>query len=328
MKDFLDKEIRNINKKLENWMKDEKKYIYLYGRPFQSNNIFLSLINKAVNENKKILYIYGKEEIDRELIKEVSLSGRKKASYTRNGLSNSDIVFMSFKHTYNIIKNYDLIIIDDISTYFKVDKNSLEGLYKKCIEHGKKIIIYTIETNSFLEDGNDISSLGIRNRFVEPRVITTRIDLKKDIPYSLYDYILWFRERRGKVVFWVPYYEDIESLYYYYINEIKLEGVKIFKADEYKTDLNIKDRAIFIITNSMEELSKFSNLDGIVVLFADNFKVDYKKIIYMCGKLTKNNDTMSELILVSKDETDEIEKARSLTRRFNKKLWDENYLKI
>lgn len=328
MKDFLDKEIKNINRRLENWIKDEKKYIYLYGRPFQSNNIFSNLINKVVNENKKILYIYGKEEIDRELIKEVNLGGRKKASYTRNGLSNSDIVFMSFKHTYNIIKNYDLIIIDDISTYFKGDKISLEGVYKKCIEHGKKVIIYTIETNAFLEDGNDISSFGMQNRFVEPRVITTRIDLKKDIPYSLYDYILWFRERRGKVVFWVPYYEDIESLYYYYVNEIKLEGVKIFKSDEYKTDLNIKDRAIFIITNSMEELSGFSNLDGIVVLFADNLKVDYKKIIYMCGKLTNNNDTMSELILVSKDETDEIEKARSLTRKFNKKLWDENYLKI
>ncbi|MGL4874563.1 MAG: hypothetical protein ACRC30_07935 [Clostridium sp.] len=327
MKKNLNKEIKNFNKKINNWIKDEKKYIYLYGRPFQSNNIFLELIKNILNEGKKVLYIWGKEEIDRELIKGLNLE-KKKVSYTRNGLSNSDLVFMSFKHTYNIIKDYDLIIIDDISTYFKVSKISLEGLYKKCIQHTRKIIIYTIETNAFLENGDDVSSFQMKNRFVEPRVITTRIDLKKDIPYSLYDYIVWFKERRGKVVFWVPYYEEIESLYHYYVNEIKLDGVKIFKVDEYKDDLNIKDRAIFIITNSMEELSGFSNLDGIVVLFADNLKVDYKKIIYMCGKLTKNNDTMSELILVSKDETEEIEKARNLTRKFNKKLWDENYLKI
>ncbi|MGL5649517.1 MAG: hypothetical protein ACRDDY_16885 [Clostridium sp.] len=328
MRENINKEMKNINRKLEEWIKGDEECINFYGRPFQSNTIFSEIISKIVRKDKKILYIYGKEEVDAKLIDKINLGKEKKVLYTRNGLSDVDIAFMSFKYTYNITKYYDLIIIDDISTYFKVNKESLEGLYKKCKEHTRKIIIYSIETNSISNNGNDVSRFKMKNRFVEPRVITTRIDLKKDIPNSLYEYILWFKERKSKVVFWVPYYDEIESLYYYYVNEIKLEGVKIFKSEEYKNDLNTENKAIFIITNSMEELGGFEKLDGIIALFADNIKVDYKKIIYMCGKVTRNNDIMAEVILVSRTETDEMDRARSLTRKFNKKLWDEEYLKI
>lgn len=313
-------EMKNINKKIESFIGSEEGTIQLYGRPFQNNSILINAISKVIEENGHILYIWGYENVSKKIYKEINKIG--KVAYSINGLSEANLVFMDFKHTYNIVKNYDLIIIDDVSTYFKINEFSLEGLYNKCKAHTKKIIVYGIESCAFKKDGIDLSRLDAKERFLEPRVITTRIDLKTDIPYSLYDYILWFRKRKSKIAFWVPYNEDIESLYYYYLNEIKLEGVKIIRGNEYKNDLNIKDRAIFIITNNMEELCKISKLDGIIALFADNEKLDYKKVIYMCGQVTNK---MGEVILVCKNETDEIEKARKLTRDFNKKLWDEKF---
>lgn len=313
-------EIKAINKKLNNFLENDLSLLQFYGRPFQSNSIFSEIISKIVEKGGHILYIWGYENLNKEIYRQLGNKG--KIAYSVNGLSEANLVYMSFKHTYNISRDYDLIIIDDVSTYFKINEFAVEGLYNKCKVHSKKIIIYGIQSCSFNQDGIDLSSLNVRERFLEPRVITTRIDLKKDIPYSLYDYILWFKSRRSKIAFWVPYADDVESLYHYYLKEINLDNVKIIKETEYKNDLNIKDRAIFIITNNMEALCNISRLDGIVALFADNIKLDYKKIIYMCGQITRET---GEVILVSRNETEEIEKARKLTRNFNKKLWDEKF---
>ncbi|WP_288480229.1 hypothetical protein [uncultured Clostridium sp.] len=328
MKRNVNKELKNLNKAMEIWLASNENLLFMYGRPFQSNTIFIDIIRKVIKNDGKVLYLWGNEGVSSEIVKGLSLEKGKKISYSKDGLSNSNLVFMSFKYTYNIIKNYDLVIIDDISTYFKMNSFGLESLYNKCRIHSKKIIVYGIESCSFVNRIIDISNFKITNRFLEPRTITTRIDLNKDIPYSLYDYILWFKERKSKIAFFVPYYEDIENLYNYYVKEIKIEGVKVIKAENYKNDLNIKDRAIFIITNNMEDVCKISQLDGIVTLFADNDKIDYKKILYMCGKLTTNNDNISEVILVCKEVTKEIEKASKLTREFNKKLWEEHYLSL
>ena len=66
-----------------------------------------------------------------------------------------------------------------------------------------------------------------------------------------------------------------------------------------------------------------SALDGIILLFADNYNIDFKKILFMCAKVSKSKGQFKEMLLVCNTETEEIDKAREISRSFNKLLWEE-----
>ena len=70
------------------------------------------------------------------------------------------------------------------------------------------------------------------------------------------------------------------------------------------------------------------NIDdvNVILLFADDIYYSYKKIIYTCGAIESKSDLPSEVIMVSKEVSEEMDKARSITRMFNRKLWEKNYL--
>ena len=66
---------------------------------------------------------------------------------------------------------------------------------------------------------------------------------------------------------------------------------------------------------------------NIIVLFADDIYYSYKKIVYMCGSINSTREIQSELIMVSKDISQDMDNAKSITREFNRRLWEKQYLK-
>ena len=85
--------------------------------------------------------------------------------------------------------------------------------------------------------------------------------------------------------------------------------------------------SLFIITNNCGQyMNNIPNVN-IIVLFADDIYYSYKKIVYMCGSINSISEIQSELILVSKEISEDIDNAKNITREFNKVLWEKQYLR-
>ena len=48
----------------------------------------------------------------------------------------------------------------------------------------------------------------------------------------------------------------------------------------------------------------------------------------MCASLDNSREIQSELIMVSREISQDMDCARSITREFNKRLWEKQYLKL
>lgn len=91
-------------------------------------------------------------------------------------------------------------------------------------------------------------------------------------------------------------------VYDYFCNKLKLSNVKVIKVsgnDDIKKSEKVskyKDKAIFIITNKIEELLEYCYMDDAVVLFADNERYTYKKLLYICGQIRNVNLKLPEVL--------------------------------
>lgn len=317
------KELVYIKRKINNYLQGEENLITVLGKPLDSNEILYDTIKNIIKKRGNVLYIWGNSKIDKRLVTYINKENEY-YSYTREDTINKNLVFMNFKYLYNINRQYDLVIIDDISAYSKLSKESFKSLYKKIRRYTDKVILYSWIQ---FDEGSSINALNIDKKiFVEPRVITTRIDLKNDIPYVLYEYILWFKDNKKNVITYVPYKDDVGNVFHYYNKKVKLSDakeIKIYREKIKDSVLKFKDKSIFLITNNIEEVLETPNIDGIILLFADNYNIDFKKILFMCAKVSKSKGQFKEMILVCNTETEEIDKAREVARSFNKLLWEE-----
>ena len=101
--------------------------------------------------------------------------------------------------------------------------------------------------------------------------------------------------------------------------------IRVSEVEEFKRCsrvLKYKDKAIFIITDKVKELSEYCLVNDAVILFADDIRYTYKKIMYLCGKIGQINDELPEVLLVSNNISNDIDKAKELSREFNKKIWE------
>ncbi|NGT25984.1 hypothetical protein [Clostridium perfringens] len=303
---------------LKKWyVKSNDRFINLICEPYQKLNFIESLIGDCLINNEKVLYV-----------------GKSRKVCKNEQLNSMNFDFVNFNNIFNIKKNFDLIIYDDVSLYS--NKSSIECnedlMYLKRLS--KKIVICSVD-----KVFNNIKHIEILNNqrkthFLEPRLITTRVNLETSMPYTLYDYIEWFiREKRIWVVY-VPNKFNLNKIYEYYTEDLNLENkVKIVKEDKKNSFLNIvnesrfKKEGIIFITDSLHEyFDSIPECDMVIYSFEKDI-VDYKKIIFACGALCKDKCTGREVILLSNEEGDNIETARRLARGFNKTLWRESEIR-
>ncbi|AQW24717.1 hypothetical protein ACSXBA_03460 [Clostridium perfringens] len=303
---------------LKKWyLKSNDRFINLICEPYQKLNFIESLISDCLINNEKVLYV-----------------GKSRKVCKNEQLNSMNFDFVNFNNIFNIKKNFDLIIYDDVSLYS--NKSSIECnedlMYLKRLS--KKIVICSVD-----KVFNNIKHIEILNNqrkthFLEPRLITTRVNLETSMPYTLYDYIEWFIREKRILVVYVPNKFNLNKIYEYYTEDLNLENkVKIVKEDKKNSFLNIvnesrfKKEGIIFITDSLHEyFDSIPECDMVIYSFEKDI-VDYKKIIFACGALCKDKCTGREVILLSNEEGDNIETARRLARGFNKTLWRESEIR-
>ena len=303
---------------LKKWyVKSNDRFINLICEPYQKLNFIESLIGDCLINNEKVLYV-----------------GKSRKVCKNEQLNSMNFDFVNFNNIFNIKKNFDLIIYDDVSLYS--NKSSIECnedlMYLKRLS--KKIVICSVD-----KVFNNIKHIEILNNqrkthFLEPRLITTRVNLETSMPYTLYDYIEWFIREKRILVVYVPNKFNLNKIYEYYNEDLNLENkVKIVKEDKKNSFLNIvnesrfKKEGIIFITDSLHEyFDSIPECDMVIYSFEKDI-VDYKKIIFACGALCKDKCTGREVILLSNEEGDNIETARRLARGFNKTLWRESEIR-
>ncbi|AXH53366.1 hypothetical protein [Clostridium perfringens] len=303
---------------LKKWyVKSNDRFINLICEPYQKLNFIESLISDCLINNEKVLYV-----------------GKSRKVCKNEQLNSMNFDFVNFNNIFNIKKNFDLIIYDDVSLYS--NKSSIECnedlMYLKRLS--KKIVICSVD-----KVFNNIKHIEILNNqrkthFLEPRLITTRVNLETSMPYTLYDYIEWFIREKRILVVYVPNKFNLNKIYEYYTEDLNLENkVKIVKEDKKNSFLNIvnesrfKKEGIIFITDSLHEyFDSIPECDMVIYSFEKDI-VDYKKIIFACGALCKDKCTGREVILLSNEEGDNIETARRLARGFNKTLWRESEIR-
>lgn len=303
---------------LKKWyVKSNDRFINLICEPYQKLNFIESLISDCLINNEKVLYV-----------------GKSRKVCKNEQLNSMNFNFVNFNNLFNIKKNFDLIIYDDVSLYS--NKSSIECnedlMYLKRLS--KKIVICSVD-----KIFNNIKHIEILNNqrktyFLEPRLITTRVNLENSMPYTLYDYIEWFIREKRILVVYVPNKFNLNKIYEYYTEDLNLENkVKIVKEDKKNSFLKIvnesrfKKEGIIFITDSLHEyFDSIPECDMVIYSFEKDI-VDYKKIIFACGALCKNKCTGREVILLSNEEGDNIETARRLARGFNKTLWRESEIR-
>lgn len=303
---------------LKKWyVKSNDRFINLICEPYQKLNFIESLISDCLINNEKVLYV-----------------GKSRKVCKNEQLNSMNFNFVNFNNLFNIKKNFDLIIYDDVSLYS--NKSSIECnediMYLKRLS--KKIVICSVD-----KVFNNIKHIEILNNqrktyFLEPRLITTRVNLENSMPYTLYDYIEWFIREKRILVVYVPNKFNLNKIYEYYTKDLNLENkVKIVKEDKKNSFLKIvnesrfKKEGIIFITDSLHEyFDSIPECDMVIYSFEKDI-VDYKKIIFACGALCKNKCTGREVILLSNEEGDNIETARRLARGFNETLWRESEIR-
>lgn len=303
---------------LKKWyVKSNDRFINLICEPYQKLNFIESLISDCLINNEKVLYV-----------------GKSREVCKSEQLNSMNFDFVNFNNLFNIKKNFNLIIYDDVSLYS--NKSSIECnedlMYLKRLS--KKIVICSVD-----KVFNNIKHIEILNNqrkehFLEPRLITTRVNLETSMPYTLYDYIEWFIREKRILVVYVPNKFNLNKIYEYYTEDLNLENkVKIVKEDKKNSFLKIvnesrfKKEGVIFITDSLHEyFDSIPECDMVIYSFEKDI-VDYKKIIFACGALCKNKCTGREVILLSNEEGDNIETARRLARGFNKTLWRESEIR-
>lgn len=303
---------------LKKWyVKSNDRFINLICEPYQKLNFIESLISDCLINNEKVLYV-----------------GKSRKVCKNEQLNSMNFDFVNFNNIFNIKKNFDLIIYDDVSLYS--NKSSIECnedlMYLKRLS--KKIVICSVD-----KVFNNIKHIEILNNqrkahFLEPRLITTRVNLETSMPYTLYDYIEWFIREKRILVVYVPNKFNLNKIYEYYTEDLNLENkVKIVKEDKKNSFLKIvnesrfKKEGVIFITDSLHEyFDSIPECDMVIYSFEKDI-VDYKKIIFACGALCKNKCTGREVILLSNEEGENIETARRLARGFNETLWRESKIR-
>ena len=327
------KELSNAFKKINKWYGKRTKVLNIKTRPFNSIEIFSNIINKVLYENKKILYIFCSEEKDYIKVRINDIYKFLDNTIISKQLE-SNIHFVNIGDIEGVDKFYDLVIVDDISLFSKISneyiRESIENVYWK----SNKIIIYSSEYIFPIGEKIELNYILSDDPMVEPRLISTRIRLEENIPISLFEYFKWFKESKKIVLVVVPSEEKLNKVYNHYyevLRDLDIRVVRYTKNQDFKFIKDIIDgysNSLFIVTNNCGQyMNNILNVN-IIILFADDIYYSYKKIVYMCASLNNSREIKSELIMVSREVSQDMDYAKNITREFNKKLWEKQYLKL
>ena len=329
--------IGKISEDVFKWSMGDSHALNLITIPF--NNI-LKILNRTImnriNNNEKVIYITNEEAEDISLTEGLGINIRDllHLGYCENKGEQPPLVITNHENSVFITEKFDLVIYDNINCFS--DYSSIEILDimgRLCLDTGKLI---ACSFESVFKNSMNISFPIMENGrpFVEPRNVLTRIDLNNNIPSVIFEFLKWSLSTQRKVIIYAPEYKKTRRIFEYILTfkeEFNKDVLIYLKED---MDLNILKKFIsqssgVLITDCLNRItSSIKDLD-VMVFFADDKTFDYKKLLYICGKVGRSEFlTSGEVIFVANSETDDMEKVKSLARNINKEAWEIGLLKL
>lgn len=218
---------------------------------------------------------------------------------------------------------YHTIIIDDLSAYSNYSKLDLIEMVDYLYKKAKRIIIFSIEEILKNCDFLYITTQGRESHFIEPRIIISKLNLKKKIPNIITDYFEYFSKLGHNTIIYVGknerdmFYDNLNKYLYIF------DDIKVYKdVNNYEVIKLIlsSGNKIIIIEDVDKIIDKLDNSNFIIYSASREF-FTYKKIVFICGRLTLLEQE-SEMIIVSKQDSKEIDEAKNISRCFNKIVWE------
>lgn len=297
--------VKNIDDgilKIKDVLKKNNRAINIIMEPYKSKEIIEKFIGE--NKDKRILYLsFKKSEIESQVIYD-------------------SLVFDNFT---KITKSYDLIIIDDLSFYSNYNLAAFIEIINLAYKRSEKIMIFSIEKILEKTPSIYITTQRKETHFKEPRGIVSRFDLREKIPLIFYNYLEWFASKNENVIIYVEKdkAEDIYNKFIEYKKVFESMDVIFYKGrgkDLIET-LNKRKSSIIIYDNIEVLIDNLKNAN--VIMYNDNKNFyNYKEIVFVCGRYSMLTEK-KEIILLSKKESINIDKARKIARIYNEIAWRE-----
>ncbi len=309
-------------KKLIKWFFNSKdEFFNVVCHPLYDLNLIVCFLSEILDSHKKVLYITQ------------NFSYVKKILYNKKVSQRDSIIFSKIEDVYKLNSNFDLIIFDDVNINSDFKDSSIISFLKN-IKCQKKVVLTMKEilnNNLVYEISKDLEI------FKEPRTVCTKIDLDFDIPYVVFEFLEWFMLNEGKVVLVTKNEESSIKVYSYMKKYVsfspKLKNLFLerdfesFEDFEGKTFLN---SYIYVCTikflkemeNIISSNLNYKNEFNILVFSAENKNFNYKKLLGLCSVCNFLNDCKNEIIFVFNYENMEILTAKSISRSYNKRIWE------
>lgn len=336
-KKSLSNEKEKIGNDILNWSTGNERFLNVISAPYNSAEIFIKVILYYVERNKKVIYITNENYDDINIIAAIKkYTDFRNYTYIKSLKTNTDcfLEICNFTNALQLKEKYDLVIYDDIRSFPSHGKHEILDLVYKISNESTKLIVYSIE--GVLKNNREVVLPIKDNRIpiIEPRTILTRIDINKDIPFVIYDYLRWSIESDRKVIICVPDEKKLENVYSYINNYCRNISKNIICFRKDKIDKKLinnfqRMKKVIVITNDFEHVFPSSINADVMVYFADDLQFNYKKLTYFCGSVGKSERYWKgEVIFLANEETEDMEKAKNITRNFNKEAWEMGLLRI
>ncbi|WMJ79658.1 hypothetical protein RBU49_12345 [Clostridium sp. MB40-C1] len=328
-------ESKKISHQILEWSFSKERYLNIISPPYISTDIFVELILNFIKQSKKVLYITNENDSDVEIIEKIKKESKFRGyTYLKQNSKFEESLLIIAKHEMvdKLNCKFDLVIYDEIKNFSEYTAYEIIDIMNSKAHDDTKLVTCFIE--KIFENKRGIV-LPVRNNvypLIEPKFISTRVDINKDIPYVIYEYLEWsLKINSQKVVIYVPSEDKVDKVYKYlalYCNKMNKNILSFVENKSNKKILNnfLKMKEGLLVTNDF--YSDISN-SNVMVFFADDTVFDYKKLVYISGKVgKKEKNPKGEVIFLGNCETEDIDKARNITRNFNKEAWEMDLLRI
>lgn len=292
--------------------------------PMNSDGSILgAVIRWATQSNMKIIYISDNTK------KAQSIIGKARGSLKENG-----VVLKTFNEAMYTYDKYDIVIYDELGSRPVNSKENIRGILEEICGSYGSIITYSFEP--IFDHDKKIYRFNNKRKtpIMEPRVITTRINLQEEISNYVYDYIKWSINTNKKVLVYVPDGYKADKVYKAFkainssLRTILYKGKSSDGSDKEISRFIVASTGVMITDNLFDG---FSGMHGtnVMMFFADDPSINYRDLIYVSSKgdeLAQNG--CNEVIFICRTETPEIDKCKKVLRELNKRAWEQGLLRV
>lgn len=315
----------DLSKRLIEWYeKSSSKALNLVAVPYMGVEPVRELCEAVLKLNGRLLYITGDEK-ESQLILDTLFDGA-----IPEGLEDN-LTICGYQDALSASGEYDLAIYDDINSFpyrRKVEVQNLVGyIFPRC----KRLITYSFEEILLNVETVEIPMGGTGEYVSEPRIIETRVNIDDEIPVSIYEYLLWFvYEKKNVLVFTGDriksrrlsrYLAKVDDSIMAYVTDVNTVGT-MGMAEMVKDT----SRAHIFVTDDLDDFLGVPVNFEIIVHGADSPEFNYRELLFLCIRSGYCNSENGEVIFLCQNQTQDIEKAKNMTRHFNKVLWEKGYM--